>query len=86
MMGVPISWLDKATRIGKTMTVGFMRADDELAKNVVYQFGEDEKNVHFYELMDKVDDAKVNGKQKYKRLFIQEVFPCIPFGGEKCFH
>lgn len=77
-MGVPISWLDKCQKIGKVMTVGFMRADGEPVETPVYAFGKDDRGIaHFYEIIGILDNAKIDGKMKYKRLLIQEVFPVL---------
>lgn len=59
--------------------VVFLREDGTLATNTIGQggFGKDGECL-FYEILDKLDNSKINGKLKFKRIIIQRVYPAIP--------
>lgn len=59
--------------------IKFFRADGTPATNSVGMCGEDKDgNVCFFELLRKLDDAKVDGKAKFKRILIRRVYPYVP--------
>lgn len=59
--------------------VVFLREDGTEATNTIGQggFGENGECL-FYEILDKLQDGKVDGKLKFKRIIIQRVYPAIP--------
>lgn len=58
--------------------VVFLREDGTETTNTVGQggFGENGECL-FYEIIDKLMDAKVDGQNKYARLLIRRVYPAI---------
>lgn len=59
--------------------VFFVHADGTPATRAVGMHGEDtDGNVCFFEIAsDKIARPKLNGKDKYCRILIQRVFPCV---------
>lgn len=56
----------------------FQREDGTITENMVGVGGHGpDGEVLFYEILDKLDNATVGGKVKYKRLLIKQVYPCI---------
>lgn len=71
-MAVPISFLDKAVREHGSFRNRYYIS----VKNAVYSlFNSNDGRYHYYELLDKIDNGVVNGKAKYARLLIWEVYP-----------
>lgn len=68
-MGVPISFLSKAIPVnGVFYRNNGAKIDHAVA---VHNNGK----VNFYELLDNLGDAKIDGKKKFSRILIWEVFP-----------
>lgn len=56
----------------------FQRPDGTLAEFDVGVAGTGKNGeVLFYEILDKIDSPKINGKAKFKRILIQQVYPVI---------
>ena len=56
----------------------FVHADGTTATHAVGTMGTDsDGGLMFWELQGMLDDGKINGKEKYARLQIQRVFPCV---------
>lgn len=56
----------------------FLRQDGSECTNTVGIGGKGEDGeCLFYEIIDKIDDPKIKGQLKYKRLLIQQVYPAI---------
>lgn len=64
--------------------IKFFRADGTPAENSVGMCGEDrDGNVCFFELLGVLDDGKIDGKAKFKRILIRRVFPYVPGDDEE---
>jgi len=65
---------------GKKIT--YRNSDGEIAKNGVAQFQDQDGELRFYELLgqtgiDGIPYVKINGKQKFRRIMIRQVYPTI---------
>lgn len=58
--------------------VFFQREDGTITENTVGVGGHGPNGeILFYEILDKIDNAAIDGKLKYKRIIIKRVYPCI---------
>ena len=70
-MAVPITFLIKATR----ESGNFYNRHNAPVKNAVYSLlNSNDGRYHYYEILDSLSNGKINGKEKYKRLIIWEVY------------
>lgn len=71
-MGVPVSAMDK---LGCPVEGTFWRNDGTTIDHAFALTNKNDGRTSYYEIIDQLGDAEINGRKIYKRILIWEVFP-----------